>query len=46
MDTSFSMVCVSGLILMAIGLLFARPLLVVFGASSDALVYACPYMMI
>ena len=31
---------------MAIGLLFARPLLVVFGASSDALVYACPYMMI
>ena len=46
MDTSFSMVCVSGLVLMAIGLLFARPLLVVFGASSDALVYACPYMMI
>ena len=46
MDTSFSMVCVSGLILMAIGLLFARPLLVLFGASRDALVYACPYMMI
>ena len=46
MDTSFSMVCVSGLILMAIGLLFARPLLVLFGASRDALIYACPYMMI
>ena len=45
MDTSFSMVCVSGLILMAIGLLFARPLLVLFGASRDALVYACPYMI-
>ena len=30
MDTAFSMVCVSGLILMAIGLLFARPLLVAF----------------
>ena len=46
MDTSFSMVCVSGLILMAIGLLFARPLLVLFGASREALVYACPYLMI
>lgn len=46
MDTSFSMVCVSSLILMAIGLLFARPLLVLFGASREALVYACPYLMI
>ena len=46
MDTSFTMVCVSGVILMAIGFLFARPLLVLFGASQDALVYAYPYMMI
>ena len=31
---------------MLIGFLFARPLLVVFGASNDALVYAYPYFMI
>ena len=31
---------------MLIGLLFARPLLILFGASKDALVYAFPYMMI
>ena len=31
---------------MLIGFLFARPLLVVFGASKDALVYAYPYFMI
>ena len=31
MDTSFTMVCASGVILMVIGLVFARPLLVVFG---------------
>ena len=37
MDTSFTMVCASGVILMVIGLVFARPLLVVFGASEDAL---------
>ena len=46
MNTSFSMVCFSAVILMGIGMLFARPLLVLFGASSDALVYAYPYMMI
>ena len=46
MNTSFSMVCLSAVILMGIGMLFARPLLVLFGASSDALVYAYPYMMI
>ena len=46
MDTSFSMVCVSGLILMAIGLLFARPVLILFGASDSALTYAYPYLMI
>ena len=46
MDTSFTMVCASGVILMVIGLVFARPLLVVFGASEDALGYAYPYMML
>lgn len=46
MNTSFSMVCVSAIILMTIGMLCSRPLLVLFGASSDALVYAYPYMMI
>ena len=46
MDTSFSMVCASAVVLMALGMLFARPLLVLFGASEDALVYAYPYMML
>ena len=46
MNTSFTMVCASGVILMAIGLTFARPLLLLFGASEDALVCAYPYMMI
>ena len=46
MNTSFTMVCGSGIILMIAGMLFARPLLVLFGASEDALVYAYPYMII
>ena len=46
MNTSFTMVCFSAVVLMLIGLLFAHPLLVLFGASKDALVYAFPYMMI
>ena len=46
MNTSFTMVCISGVILMAIGLLFAKPLLVLFGASEDGLIYAYPYMII
>ena len=46
MNTSFTMVCLSGAVLMAVGMLFARPLLVLFGASEDALVYAYPYMML
>lgn len=46
MNTSFSMVCFGGLILMAIGLIFARPILVLFGASKTSLVYALPYIMI
>ena len=46
MNTSFSMLFVSALVLMIIVLLFAHPLLVLFGASSDALNYALPYMRI
>ena len=46
MNTSFSMVVSSGVILMIIGLLFAKPLLVLFGASGSALTFALPYMMI
>ena len=46
MNTSFTMVCVSAILLMTIGLVFARPLLVLFGASADALTYAYPYMIL
>ena len=46
MNTSFTMVCVSAILLMLAGLIFARPLLVLFGASGTALQYAYPYMMI
>ena len=46
MNTSFTMLCASALLLMVIGMLFARPLLIVFGASSEALVYAYPYLML
>ena len=45
-NTSFTMICACGIVLMTIGLVFARPLLVLFGASESALVYAYPYMMI
>ncbi len=45
-NTSFTMVCACAMVLMVIGFLFARPLLVLFGASESALVYAYPYMMI
>ena len=46
MNTSFSMLCFSAVILMVIGLTFALPLLTLFGASKAALTYAVPYMMI
>lgn len=46
MNTSFTMACVCAVVLMAVGFIFARPLLVLFGASTDALVYAYPYLMI
>ena len=35
MDTSFSMLCTCGVFLMLVGFLFARPILTVFGASSE-----------
>lgn len=46
MNTSFFMICASALVLMAVGMLFARPLLTLFGASPDALQYAYPYLML
>ena len=46
MSTSFAMLCISGLILMLLGGLFAKSLLTVFGASQNAMRYAYPYLMI
>lgn len=46
MNTSFFMICTSALVLMVVGMVFARPLLTLFGASQDALPYAYPYMML
>lgn len=46
MNTSFIMVCASAIVLMVVGFLFARPILILFGASDNSLVYALPYMMI
>ncbi len=46
MNISFSMVCICAIVLMVIGFLFARPVLVLFGASKDSLIYAYPYLML
>ena len=46
MNTSFTMLSASALILMVIGMCFSRPLLILFGASSEALTYALPYLMV
>lgn len=46
MNTSFSMLCLTGVGLMLIGFLFMRPILTLFGASQEAMVYAYPYMML
>ena len=46
MNTSFFMLTVCAIVLMCIGFLFARPILVLFGASENALIYAYPYIMI
>ena len=46
MNTSFSLICASAVLLMIGGFLFAYPVLILFGASKDAMLYAYPYMMI
>ena len=46
MNTSFTMLCICAILIMAVGLLFANPILILFGASREALVYAIPYLMI
>lgn len=46
MNTSFTMLCFGAIVLMSVGLLTARPLLVLFGASADTLPFAQPYIMI
>ena len=46
MNTAFTMVCAAAILLMAAGMLFARPLLLLFGASADGIRYAYPYLMI
>ena len=46
MNTSFFMLTVCAVILMCIGFIFARPILVLFGSSENALIYAYPYIMI
>ena len=43
MNSSFSMLCLAAIILMMIGLIFAKPVLMIFGASREALKYALPY---
>ncbi len=46
MNTSFYLLIITGVIVMAIGLLFCEPLLRLFGASDASMVYAQPYMRI
>ena len=46
MNTSFTMICLASITLMTIGMCFAKPILLLFGASTESLVYAWPYLMI
>ena len=46
MNTSFTLLTLCAVMLMIIGLIFAKPILVLFGASDAGLVYAYPYLMI
>ena len=46
MNISFTLLCICAILIMAVGLLFANPILTLFGASREALVYAIPYLMI
>ena len=42
LNTAFFLLSVCALVLMTVGLAFARPILVLFGASDSALIYAYP----
>lgn len=46
MNTSFTMVCAFAVVFMILCMIFASPLLVLFGASDNALKYALPYLLI
>lgn len=46
MNTSFSMLCAGAVVLMIVGMIFANPILWIFGASKEAIGYAYPYLMI
>lgn len=46
MHTSFSMLTLCSILLMLTGLIFAKPILTLFGADRENLGYACPYLMI
>ena len=46
MHTSFSMLTLCSILLMLTGLIFAKPILTLFGANRENLGYACPYLMI
>lgn len=46
MNTSFTMVCAFAVAFTVLCMIFARPLLVLFGASENAMEYALPYLLI
>ncbi len=46
MNTSFRLLCVTGVIILVAGELFAEPLLELFGASKGAMTYSLPYLRI
>lgn len=46
LNTAFFLLSVCALLLTIVGLLFAEPILILFGASDSALTYAYPYLMI
>src|SRR5699024_3679227 len=46
LHTCYTLLAGCALVLMAVGLLFARPILALFGASDNAMQYALPYMVI
>ncbi|MBR1642863.1 MAG: MATE family efflux transporter [Butyrivibrio sp.] len=45
-NTSFFLLIVTGIILIIVGEIFGRPILVAFGTSEAAMVYALPYLRI